>query len=311
MSAWFFLTSLLAGRWGLPGVRADSPSWDSAWIHPGSNGAPVLTLFPLAGRKTTLDLPGGLPPNLTLNRFSRDGRAIYVQRASEPSAGVIKIGFKPLRETTLPGSVGLGTVWHLTELPGAADFAVAGISTNPRECGTFEVDTNTRVLRTLMSGPYPSCGGGGGEVSPDGKRAARFANQKLVLNELGTGSVHVIDGIESRASESDASWIRNVAWSPDGRWISVVTDEGKIILVDSDDTNHRRNLGPSRGPFIVWSPDSKHLLLLKSEFRCALYLYFESLEILDVETGKRTTIKSSRCEVGPGWVGWIDAASIR
>jgi hypothetical protein len=35
------------------------------------------------------------------------------------------------------------------------------------------------------------------------------------------------------------------------------------------------------------------------------------LQTLDVKTGKRSVIKSSRCEVGSGNVGWMDMEAVR
>jgi hypothetical protein len=102
-----------------------------------------------------------------------------------------------------------------------------------------------------------------------------------------------------------------VAWSPDGRWISAIKDDGRIVLIDSDDTERRRDRGPAGGGPVEWSPDSKYMLAPRSQLRCALSLYFESLEAIEVETGKRILIKTSRCEVGPGWSGWIDPAIAR
>ena len=80
-------------------------------------------------------------------------------------------------------------------------------------------------------------------------------------------------------------------------------------MIDATDTSRRRNIGASGNGPVEWSPDSKYLLLLKSELRCSAY--FESLEVLDVENGKRSVIKSSHCEVGRGWVGWIDPDAVR
>ena len=103
----------VTGCWQLQPVRAGSPPFSAAYIHPGDQG-PLLTLLPMVGALETLPLPAGLPRSLTVNAFSPDGRALYVQRADGSSDGIIKVEFKPVRQSVVPGSVGLRTIWHLT-----------------------------------------------------------------------------------------------------------------------------------------------------------------------------------------------------
>jgi WD40 repeat protein len=43
------------------------------------------------------------------------------------------------------------------------------------------------------------------------------------------------------------SWFGKIAWSPDGRWISVVGEDGQIVLIDSNDTRRQKHLGSSSG----------------------------------------------------------------
>lgn len=137
-------------------------------------------------------------------------------------------------------------------------------------------------------------------MSPDGKRVLGHQGNRLSLLDLETGIAHPL-----RAD------LKLGSWSPDGRWIAAISDTGRIVLIDATDTSQRRSLGPSRGGPVFWSPDSKFLLLVKSQLRCTLTLYFESLEVLNVETRKRRVIKSSRCEIIGGQVGWVDRDSVR
>jgi hypothetical protein len=256
-----------------------------------------------------LPLPSGLPASLTLNAFGPDGKAVYVQRADFSFEGIIKIEFKPARQSLVPGSAGLGTIWHLTiSRPGGQIF-LSGIDKNLRRCGTFEIDPDAGTFRTLLVGAYPDCGGGGGAISPDGKRVLSHVGEELSVRNLETDSNEVVHGIPGGPSQSDGTWPYKATWSPDGRWISTILRD-RIILIDATDTSRRRNLGHGSVP-VVWSQDSKSLLLSTSQLRCAPSLYFESLESLDVQTGKRSVIKSSRCEVGPGWFGWIDSDAVR
>ncbi len=280
---------------------ANASSWAAAYIQPGL-GKPLVTLFTIAGTKLTVPLPMGLG-NLGFCSFGLDGKTIYTQ--SQSGRPVTKVEFNPLRETVIPGTSGLESVWSMATVESSGHFVISGLADG--QCGTFEVDPKAGTRRTLLAGAYPLCGGGGGAVSPDGQRAVRHVMGNLRLTELRSGVSRVIKGFGSSSTQDDVAWLHNVAWSPDSRWISVVDQDRQISLINSDDMERRRNLGSSSsGVSVSWSPDSIYLLVPKSGFRCALYLSFVSLQAVDIETGKRIKIESSRCEVTGGWVGWID-----
>jgi hypothetical protein len=305
------VTALWISSPELPNVRAASKyTFSAAYVHP-ENRRPVLSLFPIEGPALTVPLPAGLPESLTLNAFGPDGKAIYVQKADRSSDGIIKVEFKPARQSVVPGTVGLGTIWNLTVSQPSGRIYVSGLSKTRGQCGTFEIDPDAGAFRILLVGAYPDCGGGGGAISPDGKRVLSYRDTELSVIDLETGTVEAIKGIAGRATQRHVTWPRTASWSPDGRWISTVFDNGGIVLIETTDTSKRRNLGSSGGAPIIWSPDSRYLLLSRSESRCDQYVYFTSLESLDVETGRRRAIQSSRCEVGPGWVGWVDSEAVR
>src|ERR1700730_16568465 len=163
-----------------------------------------------------------------------------------------EIEFGPARQRIIPGSVGLGTIWHLTVSQTSQMILVSGLSQRKGECGTFEIDPETGTTRTLLAGAYPNCGGGGGAVSPDGKRALTYAGKMLSLIEFETGVVQAITGVGGIGLK-EITWSGDVTWSPDGRWISAILDHGKILLIDSQDTSRRKNLGYSVGGRVVWS----------------------------------------------------------
>lgn len=292
--------ALLSGFWiGAESAATDAPSWAAANIQPGLE-KPVITLFPIAAPKLMVPLPAGLR-NLGFCTFGVDGKTIYVQ--NHPAEAITKLEFNPLRETAIPGTSGFASIWSLAVVKRSGRIVISGSAGG--QCGTFEIDPIARTRRALLAGAYPLCGGG--EVSPDGQRAVRHVMGNLRLTELGTGASRVIKGFGSSTTTDDVTWLHSMAWSPDGRWISVVDQDRRIFLIDSDDIERRRHLGSSSGGVsVIWSPDSRYLLVPMSGFRCALYLYFVSLDAVDVETGRRTRIKSSRCEVSSGWVGWID-----
>jgi hypothetical protein len=294
----------------LEAVGANTVTFCPALIHPGSKEL-VLTLFPIVGPKLMAGVPVGLPASVTVNAFSADGRAIYMQEADDrPLEGITKIEFRPVRKTIVPGTEGFRTIWNLTVLSSGL-ILVSGNSKIRGECGTFEIDPIAGKARSLLAGPFPGCGGGGGAISPDGTWVLSYSREYLSIVNLRDQTIHSIDGIPGRAVHSDVTWPHNATWSPNGKWISVTLKNRDILLVDTSDTSKRKNLGTTDGPPAIWSPDSRLLLLSKSESRCSQYEYFQSLEAIEVATGKRQIIHSSHCEVGPGWFGWLDFDAVR
>jgi len=295
---------------GVEAFGANAATFCPALIHPGAKG-PILTLFPVAGPKQMAAVPAGLPTSVTVNAFSADGKAIYLQEADDrPLGGITKIEFRPARRTIVPGSAGFRTIWNIT-VRASGLILVSGNSTVRGQCGTFEIDPTSGTARPLLAGSFPNCGGGGGAISPDGTRVLSYSRDNLSIVNLSDAAIHAINGIPGRAVHSDVTWPHNATWSPDGKWISVTLKNGDLVLVDTIDTSKRKNLGPTDGPPAIWSPDSKLLLLSKSESRCSEYEYFHSLEAIEVSTGKRQIIPSSHCEVGPGWFGWLDFDAVR
>lgn len=294
---WIVVLLLTTPGLGARAGAAAVPKWEAVDIQTASQ-EPSVTLFPITGPKSTVRLPEGLR-NSTVIGFGPDGRAIYIKTGD----GIIMVEFNPLRQTIVPGSAGLGSISSVT-IAGSGHIFVSGMAGG--RCGTFDIDPRSGTQRVVLAGAYPQCGRAEGVVAPDGRRAVRHVVGHLLITELGTGGSRTIGGFESKEASDDFAWFRRIAWSPDGRWISVVGDDGQIVLIDSDDTQRRRRLGSSSGGPVSWSPDSKYVLVSKSELRCSLYLYFSSLEAVEVETGKRIGIKSSRCEVGAAWFGWLE-----
>ena len=203
--------------------------------------------------------------------------------------------------------------WHHLEPGGlAADGPVDSDGGTPgrwkgRMHGVYEIDPVGGALRALWRGAYPDCGG---PVSPTSGCMLRSNAKQLDLVNLESGSVETLFKGRGGPTPIPAGvWSPNAVWSPDGRWISAIQD-GRLVVIDANNTSKRRKLGRSDHPG-VWSPDSKYLLFIKSQFSCLATLYFESLEVLEVESGRRSMIKSAHCNVGGGMaVGWIDRSVI-
>jgi WD40 repeat protein len=288
--------------WGQQLLSPASRTFNAAWIHAGDHGL-QLTLFPTTGPVATIPLPEGLLGSLTIGALSPDGNAIYVPSMD----GVTKIELKPPRQSIVRGTAGIGTIWHLTASQRSGTMFVSGIVNTPRgtECGTFKIEPETETPRKLLTGTFPECGGGGGEVSPDGSQVMGYSGGDLCMIDLTSGAVQAVRGLKG-LTRDDVTWKGQVAWSPDGQWIAATLDH-RIILIDAKDPSKRKRLGSSGDGRVVWSGDSRHLLLLASQARCVLtFGYFESLETLDIETGKRNAIKNARCNISGGWIGWID-----
>jgi hypothetical protein len=277
----------------------------AAELRPGSGNPPdfVLALYPVDGSPITIPAPE-LPRNFDLVGYSSDGDAIYVTTKDAhglPVGGVTKLMFKPTRLVTLAGSSGLGAAW-VTAPPNSSKVYVSGSSRSESggwRCGVFEIDSSGGSFRALRSGGYQPCDGQelAGPVSMDGTRVLTYQDRRLKVFNLRNGSAYSLGPGLSRGS-----------WSPDGKWIAA-WGAGSIVLIDADDLSHRESLGSCCDGDAHWSPDSKYLLLAKRELRCSLTLYFATLEILDIGTGERTVIKSSRCNTG-GWVGWVDRRAL-
>lgn len=277
-----------------------SQAFTPAYIHAGERGETLLTLLTAQGPAVTLPLPG-IPIAPTLVGGNRDGTSIYIRPWN--TTGITKLEFEAARQSVVPESEGFGRVSFVTASTTGKLFLTSCRKKQANwECGVFEIDPvagAARPLRTLegFSQSY-------GEVSPDGTRALltegnflSHAPIRLSVVTLATGSAEAIKGASSGS------------WSPDGRWLAVLRNK-RLELLDATTLVRHKNLG-SADALGVWSPDSKHILLLKSQFSCMLTLYFESLAILDVETGKRRLVKGSHCEVSGGWYGWVDPAAVQ
>ena len=284
-----------------PVLAEDSLPLTVAYIHPGDHG-PVLTLFPMAGKQTTIPAPPGLSNNGRVV-FGLDGNTVYVVG----SGGVWRNDLKPARQSVVRGTSVFNAIWHFTISQDR--IFVSGIlkTQSGTECGTYEIAPDTESPRRLLAGVFPECGGGGGEVSPDGKRVLNLSGPDLALIDLETGAPQFVRGVKDLTRE-DVTWKGQAAWSPDGRWIAAFHG-GSVTLIDLK-TSRPRKVGRADG-LIAWSPDSTKLLVSKSQLSCLPALYFESLAVIDLKTSKERIIESSHCNVSGGWAGWIDPEALK
>ena len=129
----------------------------------------------------------------------------------------------------------------------------------------------------------------GVSIAPD-IRVTALRNHKLELINLTDGSVRVVPGGFTLGS-----------WSPDGKWLAGIRTEDTFLMA-ADTLAPGHTLGTTD---LVWSPDSRYLLGNERELLCGAYA--ATLVAVDVESGKRTRITSSRCRIDRGTVGWVSS----
>jgi hypothetical protein len=257
-------------------------------------------LFPLNGKEVAVTLPAPLAKNTYAIGFGPNGESLYFKTTDslDRAAGIYKLEIQPPRASLVPGSVGLGQLWCLSFSESSSRLTVAGWSWTENRNGIFEIDPAAGIRQLLPPGFASRCGGSGGVASPNGGWAVITGGKNLRLADLKTGAVKSIKGTQGDMQ---------VAWSPSGHLIACIRNH-RITLVDlKDGSQPPRSLGSSGDGPIAWSPDSRYLLLRKSPIlSCAFTPYGESLEVLDVESGRRTLVKAAGCTITGGMLGWMD-----
>jgi hypothetical protein len=290
---------LFAGAGGsLASDDRSSPYAAASSLFEGGPDQAWLNVFPIVGEGRKLPLHPGLPVGFYYLGSSADGRILYGVTPAERFGGLKEFQISPVHQSVVAGSEGLGNITSLMLTSAPVRILVSAWLLKPGgpECGDFEIDPAAGALRPLRLGLSPDCGG---PLSPDGKRELHSWGEQLTILDLSTGK-----------STPIGQGMKSPSWSPDGRWIAVV--EGKTgVLMDAADPSKKRRLTPADGP-MIWSPDSKYLLLQRSQISCWASLYGVSLEAINIETGKRTLIKSSHCNVlSDGFFFWIASEVVR
>jgi WD40 repeat protein len=265
---------------------AEPYPFSAAYFEPAGGGEPPqLFLFPLTGKAASVSLPS-LPRDFALLAYRSDGKALY-GRNHLPSSpkGLIQIEFKPTRASVVPGSTDFGISGLTTSVRLNRIFLYGWHTSHSHEYGIFELDPNTGASKTLLLVPDAFSG----TVEDRRRRPARIVNPTSgTVETLGHG-------------------LRGPAWSPDGKWMSAVLDTGgssKIVLIDANDMSRRKILTSTEDGTFQWSPDSKYLLLSRAEF-CRESPHHQSLQALDIASGKRVPIPSSHCRVVTNSTGWL------
>ncbi len=253
-----------------------------------------LMVYPFRGKPIAIPLPFALS-RLT---FGPSGEAIYagamIAPRRPPKPGIFKVEFNPVRATSVPGSLELGAA-SMVVSKRQDKIVISGGHGRGSDavCGIFELSLTNGNLRQVLQ--ESNCSYTGSwlylTLSPDGVQAVGIREHRL-------GVIHLSDG----ATRFLGYGYDMAAWSPDGKWIAALESSGKerTIIFDASDFSQHRTLEASD---VIWSPDSRYLLVWKAHAVCGAYL--GTLETMDVETGKRLPIESSRCQVSESAVGWV------
>jgi tricorn protease len=122
------------------------------------------------------------------------------------------------------------------------------------------------------------------DIAPQGERAVFGARGEVFTVPAQHGEIRNI-------SRTPAAREISVAWSPDGRWISYLSDatgEYEIYLRAQDGSGEPRQVTRDGNVWRfppVWSPDSKHLAFADSANR---------LNVVEVETGRVREVDTTR-----------------
>jgi len=276
--------------------RAFAPAFYDPGGPPGAREAPNLRVFPVGGLSFTLAVPFQLG-NIAA---SPDGTVLYGSRFYDPSGpntGLYKIEFDPTRATRLNGSEGLTSVYGIaassTKIVVSAGYLTNGLVSR---CGLYELMLSSGDVHKILSNPdcnYVSSWYSIG-LSPDSRKIVAVRKHRLELIDTETKAVQPLGDGYSYA-----------AWSPDGRWIAALGDNGNhTFLLDALTLTKRKTLPPSE---VIWSPDSHAILASQVHSHCPPDL--GTLQLIDIETGKTSIIESSACQISMLVIGWINVAS--
>jgi hypothetical protein len=219
----------LTGALSHGGPAVVGPDATHLWVDTGTNGGPdVMTLTDWNGH-----------PTGTSFRVPKDWFA--ASASSDGAGGLLFMAQNGATYQVWPGRPKVLTTGNLLAV-GPTGFLV-------RECGTAGtcltsvIDRTTGRRRTLAMSIVPSVGNVG-LISPDGRTAAIIDAAKigpalgtLSLVDLVTGVKHPLE-----ANLGTPTGSGGMVWSPDGRWLFVVTAAGHVGTVDPH-TRQARGLG--------------------------------------------------------------------
>lgn len=142
------------------------------------------------------------------------------------------------------------------------------------------------------------------DIAPDGARAVFGARGEIFTVPAKTGNTRNLTGT-SGVHE------RDVAWSPDGRWIAFISDKTgreEVYIVPQDGSGPVVQLtsdGECYKYAPLWSPDSKKLLWSDRLFRLR-YVDIDKKQVVEVARSKFWEIRDYTWSPDSAWVAYSD-----
>jgi Tol biopolymer transport system component len=260
----------------------------------------------------TIDLPFHLY-NVT---FAPDGKSLYgvvaesVESNVERDApGLSRIEFNPTRVSPVLGTTGFAIrSYAFSSRQDKLVISGSVSKANERRCGVFEILVSYGTIRQVLSSDCHNPPTWDNlSLSSDGEEA--IATTGSNKDDLHLEQIDLVQG--TIKSVGGDFWMGVL--SPDGKWI-IARDRSpradKIFLIDTADFSNIRAFAGGVKLTPTWSPDSRYLLLWKDYlFRCGIYPVDlgtpATLETLDIQTGKRSVVSSSKCQINGGPTGWV------
>jgi len=147
---------------------------------------------------------------------------------------------------------------------------------------------------------------GSWDIAPDGARAVFGARGEIFTVPAKNGNTRNLTGT-SGVHE------RDVAWSPDGRWIAYISDKTgreEIYIVPQDGSGPAVQLTADADCYKyapLWSPDSKKLLWSDRLFRLR-FIDIESKKVTEVARSKYWEINDYTWSPDSSWIAFSDQA---
>lgn len=270
--------------------------------------SPSLIVYPLDRKEYTIPLPAS--PPLVRVVSGPDGHSWYATTSAERGvgndSGFAKIDFGPTRVNKIVSSLNFESVVSFAVSAQQDRIVVSGTRSEGgrQTCGLFELRVPGGELRPLLLSADCHCGSPWSDLSlsPNGARA--FVHRRCL--DGFKDRPEFIDLLSKTTSlPGEDFW--KAAFSPDGKWIAALEDGpngiSKTVLIDAKDSSRRRDLGGTSDVEIVWSPDSRYILHV--EQRSCPWQHPLSLEIISIETGRRSIVPNSKCKVPTHFIGWI------
>ncbi len=169
-------------------------------------------------------------------------------------------------------------------------LSVLDLATGKVAAVPITIPSDRRLVRTELVAPKPRTGSF--SLSPGGERALIEARGEILNLPTDEGDPLVL-------TRTPGSREKDAAWSPDGRWVALVSDrtgEEQIYLLDQHGRREWKQLTDGPFDFImqpVWSPDSKSLLFADK---------FMKLHLVDAASGKVREIAHS--DYDDAWERW-------